>query len=95
MVKVDFLVIDCPSAYNVILGRPTLNKIGTIISTACLIVKFLIDSGKITTVKADQATACHCYKTSLKIQKVKNEGSRDSPRLPSSSKVIMVDLDAR
>ena len=25
--QVDFLIIDCPSSYNVILGRPTLNRL--------------------------------------------------------------------
>ena len=57
MVKVDFLVVDCPSAYNVILGRPTLNKIGAIIFMARLTMKFFTDNGEITTVKVDQAAA--------------------------------------
>ena len=35
-IKVNFLVVDCPSAYNVILGRLTLNKIGAVISIASL-----------------------------------------------------------
>ena len=25
--EIDFLMVDCPSTYNVILGRPTLNKL--------------------------------------------------------------------
>lgn len=39
-VMVDFLVIDVPSAYNAILGRDTLNKIGDIVSFSHLKIKF-------------------------------------------------------
>lgn len=56
-VKVDFLVVDHPSAYNVILGRPTLNKIGAIISTTCLTMKFFTDNGEIAIMKVDQVVS--------------------------------------
>ena len=95
IVKVDFFVVDCPSAYNIILGRSTLNKISAVISPTCITMKFFIDNGGITTVKADQAAARQCYNASLEIQKYIKEGSRDSPRPPSSSKVMMVHVDAR
>lgn len=36
-IKMDFLVVDYPSTYNVILRRPTLNKIRAIIFTAYFI----------------------------------------------------------
>ena len=39
-VMVDFLVVDAPSAYNAILGRSTLNRIGAIVSSPHLKVKF-------------------------------------------------------
>ncbi|KAL0453686.1 UNVERIFIED_CONTAM: hypothetical protein Slati_1346700 [Sesamum latifolium] len=35
-----FLVVDVPSAYNVILGRPTLNAFEAIISTYHMKIKF-------------------------------------------------------
>ena len=31
--EVDFLIVDCPSSYNVILGRPTLNDLKATTST--------------------------------------------------------------
>ena len=57
MVKVDFLVVDCLSAYNVNLGRPALSKIGAIISMTCLTMKFFTGNGEIAIVKADQVAA--------------------------------------
>jgi hypothetical protein len=39
-VIVDFLVIDRPSAYNAIIGRPALNKLKAITSTYHLMMKF-------------------------------------------------------
>ena len=56
----DFLVVDCPSSYNVIIGRPTLNRWKEATSTYCLKVKFLTknDVGE---VKGDKVLARECY----------------------------------
>ena len=43
--QLDFLVVDCPSSYNVIIGRPKLNRWKTAMSTYCLKVKFPIENG--------------------------------------------------
>ena len=58
--QLDFLVVDCPSSYNVIIGRPTLNKWKSATSTYCLKVKFPIENG-IGKVKGDQVLARECY----------------------------------
>jgi hypothetical protein len=39
-VMVDFLVVDRPSAYNAIIGRPTLNKLRATTSTYHIMMKF-------------------------------------------------------
>ena len=78
-----------------ILGRPTLNKIGAVISTTCLTMKFFTDKGEIIAVKADQVTARRCYNASLEIQRQQKEVSQGNVRPPNASKVMMVDLDTR
>ena len=61
----NFIVVEFPSAYNVILRRPTLNRARAVISTHSLVVKFLTPKGtKI--LKGDQATARSFYVTSLR-----------------------------
>ena len=42
---VTFLVVDCSSTYNAILGRPTLNSWKAVISTYHLMIKFPINYG--------------------------------------------------
>ena len=62
--QLDFLVVDCPSSYNVIIERPTLNRWKAATSTYCLKVKFPTDNG-VGKVKRDQILARECYQTVL------------------------------
>ena len=62
--QLDFLVVDCPSSYNVIIWRPTLNRWKAATSTYCLKVKFPTDNG-VGEVKGDQVLARECYQAVL------------------------------
>ncbi|RZR91523.1 hypothetical protein BHM03_00019643 [Ensete ventricosum] len=42
---IHFMVVDLPSAYNVIIGRPTLNKLRAVISTHHRSIKFPTSAG--------------------------------------------------
>jgi hypothetical protein len=42
---VKFSLIDCPSAYNVIVGRTVLNQLKVVTSTSNLKMKFPIENG--------------------------------------------------
>ena len=56
--------MDCPSSYNVIIGRPTLNKWKAATSTYYLKIKFPTDNG-VGEVKGDQVLARECYQAVL------------------------------
>ena len=43
--EVNFLVVDCSSSYNAIIGRPTLNSWKEVTSTSHLFIKFPTDYG--------------------------------------------------
>jgi hypothetical protein len=58
--SVKFLVVDCPLAYNVIIGCPTLNKLRAVTSTYHLLIRFPTEHG-IGEFKGDQATVRECY----------------------------------
>ena len=62
---VDFLVVNRPSAYNAIIGRPGLNKLKAATSTYHLMMKFPTEEG-VGEVKADQLTTRRCYNISMK-----------------------------
>ena len=59
-VEVTFLVVDCSSAYNAILRRPTLNSWKAITSTYHLMIKFPTDYG-VGELRGNQVAARECY----------------------------------
>ena len=65
--QLDFLVVDCPSSYNVIIGRPTLNCWKAATSTYYLKVKFPTENG-VGEVKGDQVLARECYQVVLAVK---------------------------
>ena len=65
---VNFLVIDCSSSYNAIIGRPTLNSWKAVTSTYHLLVKFPIEH-EVGQVQGDQLAARECYLAMLAMDK--------------------------
>ena len=66
-----FLIVDAPSAYNMLLGRPSLSTIKSIPSAYHMIIKFLTIHG-VGMVRGDQRVARECYIASMKQRAVDN-----------------------
>jgi len=64
--KIKYLVVNAPSAYNILLGRPSLNRIGVVPSTRHMKVKLLSMEGVVITIRSDQKEEKKCYENSLK-----------------------------
>ena len=61
-----YLVVNAPLTYNILLGRPTLNRLGAVPSTRHMKVKLPSMEGVIVTIRSDQEEAKRCYENSLK-----------------------------
>ena len=64
---VTFLVVDCSSAYNGILRRPTLNSWKAVTSTYHLMIKFPTEYG-IGELRGDQVATHECYIAMLEME---------------------------
>ena len=64
---VTFLVVDCSSVYNAILGRPTLNSWKAITSTYHLMIKFPTDYG-VGELCRSQMAARECYVAMMEME---------------------------
>ena len=62
--EIDFLIVNCPSTYNIILGRPALNKLKAVTSTYHLKVKFPRAHG-VREIRGDQVLTRDCYQVAL------------------------------
>ncbi|KAL5555336.1 hypothetical protein UlMin_037572 [Ulmus minor] len=77
---VNFVVVDCPSSYNAIIGRPTLNAIRAVTSTYHLLVKFPTVGG-IGVLKGDQQESHDIYEAANRPSNVHRFDELD-PREP-------------
>nr|XP_025641265.1 uncharacterized protein LOC112736143 [Arachis hypogaea] len=81
----EFVVLRDSTAYNIILGRKTINDVEAIINTKLLVMKFVTDDGSVGSIRGDLETAVACDNASLSLRKKSKEASG----------VFLADLDAR
>ncbi|KAM1543684.1 hypothetical protein ACFX1X_013454 [Malus domestica] len=66
-ITTNFLVVDCPTVYNVILELTCINDLKAMVSTHMLLMKFPTPYGN-GYIRGDQLSARSCYNTSVKQQ---------------------------
>ena len=62
--EIDFLIVDCPPTYNIILGKLALNRLRAATSTYYLKVKFPTAHG-VGEIRGDQVLERECYQATL------------------------------
>ncbi|XP_052180226.1 uncharacterized protein LOC127793516 [Diospyros lotus] len=62
----EFFIVDCPSAYNVVRGRPTMNDLDMVTFTRSQTVKFPTPN-RIGSVRGEQHLARRCYEDAIKM----------------------------
>ncbi|KAM2475573.1 hypothetical protein PS1_008154 [Malus domestica] len=67
IITTNFLVVDCLTTYNAILGRTCINDLNAMLSTHMLLMKFPTPYGN-GYIRGDQLSARSCYNTSVKQQ---------------------------
>ncbi|GAV89402.1 hypothetical protein CFOL_v3_32817 [Cephalotus follicularis] len=96
-----FLVVDTPSPYNAIVGRPGLNLLEALVSMRHLLMKFPTRFGMVE-VTGDQQVARQCYKTAisdkgkdeaLPIANVKLRGDMEPERPQPIEDVLQVPME--
>ncbi|GAU35488.1 hypothetical protein TSUD_384430 [Trifolium subterraneum] len=99
-VKVKFLVVDCPSLYNCLIGRPTLAELFAVSSTIHLKLKYYTKDGQVATINGDIEAARRCFEAASKnlnsvVTPKKRKAEAKLPGVNSISTEDEVELDAR
>ncbi|GAU46658.1 hypothetical protein TSUD_184460 [Trifolium subterraneum] len=94
-VKVKFLVIDCPSLYNCIIGRPTLAELFAVSSTIHLKLKYYTKNGQFATINGDIEAARKCFEAASKNLNyvVTPKKKKDEAKLPGVNSISTEDAD--
>jgi len=67
--SIRYLVVNANSAYNILFGRPALNRLRAVASTRHMKMKLPNLSGRVIVIKFDQEEARKCYENSLKTKR--------------------------
>jgi len=67
--NIRYLIVNALSAYNILLGRPALNRIGAVASMRHMKMKLPSLQGAVITIKFDQNATKKCYENSLKTKR--------------------------
>ena len=67
--SIRYLVVNANSAYNILLGKPALNRLRAVPSTRHMKMKLPDLSGKVIVIMSDQEEARKCYENSLKTKR--------------------------
>ncbi|RDX88135.1 hypothetical protein CR513_30309, partial [Mucuna pruriens] len=65
-IPILYTVVDVESSYNIIMGRPILNRLGVVVSTYHFCMKFPVRQA-VATVRADIGMIRRCYKDILRV----------------------------
>jgi len=84
-IVVRYVVVNTPSAYNLLLGRPSLNRSGAAASTKHMKMKLPSLEGRVITIKSNQKTTRKCFESSLR-----NRRSFSSATISHEGKVAEV-----
>ncbi|KAJ8423632.1 hypothetical protein Cgig2_028491 [Carnegiea gigantea] len=86
--EVDFLVVDVPTIYNIIIGRPTLHRVKAVVAPYLLQLQFETNDGNIGELRGDQRTAQECYLESIKplIEWTRERGTTGPPQAEKRAK---------
>ncbi|RDX66368.1 hypothetical protein CR513_54872, partial [Mucuna pruriens] len=84
-IPVTYTVVDSEASYNIIIGRPALNKLEAVVSTHHLCMKFPVGR-TVTTVWADVTAARKCYEDNLRVELAAQEAEVN---------ILDIDLDPR
>ncbi|XP_073310959.1 uncharacterized protein [Primulina huaijiensis] len=69
-VMTTFTVVDSPSSYNIILGRPAMNELKAVACTYHQKIKFPVGS-KVGEVRGDQPSSRKCYVEAVRVDQSK------------------------
>ncbi|XP_045791889.1 uncharacterized protein LOC123886628 [Trifolium pratense] len=98
-IKVKFLVVDCPSLYQCILGRTAIADLVAVPSTAHLKMKYYTHKGQVATLHGDIEAARRCFNASSKGNEYIGEAPEaKKTKTPTSSpapNISSIDLDSR